>query len=393
MSLEKFREETRNWLEENCPESIRTPMPANEMPGGGTRIKYRNPETKTWMDRCAARGFTAPIWPTEYGGAGLSAAESQVLRQEMSRINARPALVGMGLSMIGPALLEYGTDEQKAEHLPSIADGSIWWCQGYSEPNSGSDLASLQTRAVVDGDEYVINGQKVWTSGADNADWIFCLVRTDSSAPKHSGITFVLFTMDQPGVTVKPIKLISGLSPFCETFFEDARASRKNVIGQVNDGWTVAKRLLQYERTMIGGGSGGGQKSLSVAQVAKQYIGVNAGRLADTSLRDDVISHAMDDRAFGLTVKRNVEESQSTTAPSYVSSMFKLYGTEQNKKRYELMLTAMGSQMLGWEGEGFDADELTQTRAWLRTKANSIEGGTSEVQLNIIAKRVLGLPD
>lgn len=393
MSLDAFREETRSWLEENCPLSMRTPMPAEETPGGGRRATYRNPETKVWLERCAARGYTAPTWPEEYGGAGLDAGEAQVLRQEMARINARPPLVGMGLSMIGPALLEFGTAEQKAEHLPKIASGDIWWCQGYSEPNSGSDLASLQTRAVLDGDEYVINGQKIWTSGADKADWIFCLVRTDTQAPKHNGITFILFDMDQPGVSVKPIKLISGLSPFCETFFEDARALRKNVIGQVNDGWTVAKRLLQYERTMIGSGSGGGQRPRSVAEIALDTVGVSNGRLNDLALRDEILVHSMNDRAFGLTVRRNQEESRSTTAPSFVSSMFKLYGTEQNKDRYELMLKAMGSRMLGWEGGGFSEDELTQTRAWLRTKANSIEGGTSEVQLNIIAKRVLGLPD
>ena len=393
MSLDAFREETRSWLEENCPPSMRTPMPAEETPGGGRRATYRNPETKVWLERCAARGYTAPTWPEEYGGAGLDAGEAQVLRQEMARINARPPLVGMGLSMIGPALLEFGTAEQKAEHLPKIASGEIWWCQGYSEPNSGSDLASLQTRAVLDGDEYVINGQKIWTSGADKADWIFCLVRTDTQAPKHNGITFILFDMDQPGVSVKPIKLISGLSPFCETFFEDARALRENVIGQVNDGWTVAKRLLQYERTMIGGGTGGGQRPRSVSDIAADYIGVSNGRLNDLALRDEILVQSMNDRAFGLTVRRNQEESKSTAAPSFVSSMFKLYGTEQNKNRYELMLKAMGSRMLGWEGEGFSEDELTQTRAWLRTKANSIEGGTSEVQLNIIAKRVLGLPD
>ena len=382
MSLDTFREETRSWLEASCPESMRTPMPADE-----------TPETKVWMDRCAEKGFTVPTWPKEYGGAGLNPAEANVLRQEMSRINARPPLTGMGISMIGPALLEFGTDEQKEEHLPKIADGSIWWCQGYSEPNSGSDLASLQTKAVLDGDEYVINGQKIWTSGANNADWIFCLVRTDFEAAKHNGITFILFSMDQPGVSVKPIKLISGLSPFCETFFEDARALRKNVIGQVNDGWTVAKRLLQYERTMIGGIGGGSQRRRSVADIAKEYVGVDNGRLSDESLRHDVTQHAMDDRAYSLTIKRNAEESKSTKAPSFVSSMFKLYGTEQNKKRYELMLSAMGGQMLGWEGGGFSDFELTETRAWLRTKANSIEGGTSEVQLNIIAKRVLGLPD
>jgi alkylation response protein AidB-like acyl-CoA dehydrogenase len=392
MSVDQFRQEVREWLEENCPDSIRTPMPADETPGGGRRASYKNPDTKTWLDLCADKGYTVPTWPKEYGGAGLSAEEAMVLSREMSRINARPPLVGMGLSMIGPALLEFGTEEQKAEHLPKIASGEIWWCQGYSEPNSGSDLASLQTKAISDGDEYVINGQKVWTSGADKADWIFCLVRTDFDAPKHNGITFILFDMDQPGVSVKPIKLISGLSPFCETFFEDARALKSNVVGQVNDGWTVAKRLLQYERTMIGGG-GGGQRSRSAVDYAREYVGVADGRLNDLSLREDLLVHSMNDRAFGLTVRRNVEESKSTKAPSFVSSMFKLYGTEQNKTKYELMLQALGSQMLGWEGDGFDSDELTQTRAWLRTKANSIEGGTSEVQLNIIAKRVLGLPD
>ena len=389
---EAFRTATRAWLEENCPESMRTPMAADEYPGGGRRARFKNPDTKVWMERCAAKGFTVPTWPEAYGGAGLDVSEAQILRQEMQRIKARTPLVGMGLSMIGPALLEFGTDEQKAEHLPKIASGEIWWCQGYSEPNSGSDLASLQTRAVSDGDEYVINGQKIWTSGADNADWIFCLVRTDPSAPKHNGITFILFDMDQPGVSVKPIKLISGLSPFCETFFEDARALKSNVVGRVNEGWTVAKRLLQYERTMIGGGDGGNTRT-PIAEVAKTYLGKIGEKLADPEIRQEITQHAMDDRAFGLTVRRTLEESQSTKAPSFVSSMFKLYGTEQNKKRSELLLKAMGSQMLGWQGEGFEVDELDATRAWLRTKANSIEGGTSEVQLNIIAKRVLSLPD
>ena len=393
MNLDVFRKETRDWLASQCPESMRTAMPGDEYPGGGKRARYKNPDTQLWMQRCAEKGYTAPTWPKQYGGAGLNARQAQVLREEMTRLKVRTPLVGMGLSMIGPALLEYGTEEQKAEHLTRIATGEIWWCQGYSEPNSGSDLASLQTRAVVDGDEYVINGQKVWTSGADRADWIFCLVRTDPKAPKHNGITFVLFDMDQPGVSVRPIKLISGLSPFCETYFQDARALRKNVVGQVNDGWTVAKRLLQYERTMIGGGQGGGAGSSNLVEVARQYVGVSDGKLAQPQLRDEVIQHGMNDRCFGLAVRRNLEESRSTKAPSFVSSMFKLYGTEQNKSRSELLLKTMGVQMLGWQGEGFEEKELEATRAWLRTKANSIEGGTSEVQLNIIAKRVLGLPD
>jgi alkylation response protein AidB-like acyl-CoA dehydrogenase len=391
--VSEFRGEVRAWLEENCPASMRTPMPADEYPGGGQKIRYKNPDTRIWMERMAQRGFTVPMWPKEYGGGGLSKEENQILQEELRCINARPAHVGMGISMIGPALLEYGTEEQKQEHLPKIARGDIWWCQGYSEPNSGSDLASLRTSAVEDGDEYIINGQKIWTSGADYADWIFCLVRTDPNAPKHEGITFILFSMDDPGVSVRPIKLISGLSPFCETFFDNVRASKANVLGEVNKGWTVAKRLLQYERTSIGGIGGGSQKSATLEEMAEVYVGKESNKLADPALRRAVLGHRMNDRAFGLTMKRTVENSQAGIAPGAESSMFKYYGTEQNKGRFELMLEMMGPRALGWGDSPFDDQELETTRGWLRSKANSIEGGTSEVQLNIIAKRVLGMPD
>ncbi len=391
--MDEFRHDVRGWLEKNCPDSMRTPMPQDEMPGGGRRAHYKNAATKIWLDRMAEKGWTVPSWPVKFGGAGLDAAQNAVLQDELRRINARPALFGMGISMIGPALLEFGTDEQKAEHLPKIARGQIWWCQGYSEPNAGSDLASLKTSAVEHGDEYVINGSKIWTSGADHADWIFCLVRTDPKAPKHDGITFVLFDIDQPGVTVKPILLISGASPFCETFFDNARALKKNVVGEVNKGWTVAKRLLQYERTSIGGIGGGTQAATSLEDIAKSYLGESDGRIADVAARQRVIAHRMNDRSFGLTLRRTMEESQSGRAPGAASSMFKYYGTEQNIAKYELLLSIMGTQALGWQGDNFAPDELTTTRAWLRSKANSIEGGTSEVQLNILAKRVLGLPD
>ena len=392
-SINAFREEVRGWLSENCPESMRTPMVADETPGGGRRAQYKNSDTKLWMDRCAERGFTVPSWPKEYGGAGLNKDEVVVLQQEMQRINARPALVGMGLSMIGPALLEYGTDAQKEEHLPKIARGDIWWCQGYSEPGSGSDLASLRTSAVEDGDDFIINGQKIWTSGADNADWMFCLVRTDFDAPKHDGISFVLFDMTTPGITVKPIQLISGYSPFCETFFDNVRVPKSNLVHELNKGWTVGKRLLQHERSMIGG-IGGGQKTTSIEEYALQYVGKDVnGKVDDPVLRNQIVSHRMSDKAFGLTMRRSVEESATGTAPGAVSSMFKYYGTEQNKGKYELLLNILGTQSLGWRGEEFKNDELSTTRAWLRSKANSIEGGTSEVQLNILAKRVLGLPD
>ncbi len=388
-----FRDEVRGWLQDNCPASMRTPMLPDETPGGGRRAQYKNSDTKVWLDRCAERGYTAPSWPKEYGGAGLNKDEVVVLQQEMQRINARPALVGMGLSMIGPALLEYGTEVQKQEHLPKIVRGDIWWCQGYSEPGSGSDLASLRTSAVEDGDDFILNGQKIWTSGADNADWMFCLVRTDFDAPKHDGISFVLFDMTTPGITVKPILLISGYSPFCETFFDNVRVPKSNLVHELNKGWTVGKRLLQHERSMIGG-IGGGQKTTSIEEYALQYVGKDAhGKVADPVLRNDILAHRMSDKAFGLTMRRSVEESATGNAPGAVSSMFKYYGTEQNKGKYELLLNVLGTQSLGWTGDDFKDDELSTTRAWLRSKANSIEGGTSEVQLNILAKRVLGLPD
>ncbi len=391
--MSAFRDEVRQWLEENCPASMRTPMPADEYPGGGRRADHVNPDTGMWMQRMAERGFTVPLWPREFGGAGLNAEENKILQAELRRINARPALLGMGISMIGPALLEFGTEAQKQEHLPGIARGEIWWCQGYSEPNAGSDLAGLRTSAVEDGDEYIINGQKIWTSGADRADWIFCLVRTDTNAPKHEGITFILFDMASPGVTVKPIELISGYSPFCETFFDNVRASRRNVVGEPNKGWTVAKRLLQYERTSIGGIGGSSQKAATLEEVAQEAVGAVDGRIADADLRAAILRHRMNDRAFALTMKRSVQQSAAGIAPGAESSFFKYYGTEQNKGRYELLMTMLGTRALGWSGPEFSEAEREGTRAWLRSKANSIEGGTSEVQLNIIAKRILGLPD
>jgi len=392
-ALEDFRRDIRAWLDHNCPPSMRTPMPADEYPGGGRRAEFPNPETRLWMERMAERGFTVPLWPKAYGGAGLSKDENRILQEELRRINARPALVGMGISMIGPALLEYGTEEQKQEHLPKIARGEIWWCQGYSEPNAGSDLASLRTSAVEDGDFYVINGQKIWTSGADKADWMFCLVRTDPNAPKHQGITFILFDMTTPGITVKPILLISGYSPFCETFLDNVRVPKKNVVSQVNQGWTVAKRLLQYERTSIGGIGSSNQRVTTLEEMATEYVGLDHGRIADPALRAGILKHRMNDRAFGLTMKRSQEESAAGVAPGALSSFFKYYGTEQNKGRYELALSILGTRALGWEGAAFAGAELDTTRAWLRSKANSIEGGTSEVQLNILAKRVLDLPE
>ena len=244
MDLNAFREETRDWLESNCPESMRI---------GAVHFEdayelYQTDEAIEWRDRAAAKGWTAPAWPTQYGGGGLGKDEHRVLAEEMARIKAIPPATGRGLAMIGPTILELGPEEQRARHIPKIVSGEAQWCQGYSEPGAGSDLAGLQTKAVLDGDQFIINGQKIWTSGAQYANWMFALVRTDPDAPKHEGISFVVLPMDQPGVTVKPIKLISGSSPFCETFFDNAVAKREDLIGELNKGWTVGKRLLQYER-------------------------------------------------------------------------------------------------------------------------------------------------
>jgi acyl-CoA dehydrogenase len=399
-ALEAFRDSTRTWLEENCPSSMRTPMVPEEIVWGGRDAEYVNPESKLWLDRMGEKGWTCPTWPQEYGGGGLSKEEAAVLKDELSRINARIALTSFGISMLGPVLLEYGTHEQKMEHIPKIVRGEIRWCQGYSEPGAGSDLASLGTKAILDGDDYIVNGSKVWTSYADKADWIFCLVRTDFEVPKHSGISFLLFDMKSEGVTTKPILLISGSSPFCETFFDDVRVPASQLMGRLNEGWTIAKRLLQHERTMISGfglasgqGDRGGTTSTtaSLEGAAMHYRG-DKERVSDPVLRDQIAQFKIDSDAFALTSQRSMEESKQG-GPNATSSMLKYYGCELNKRRYELFLKAMGSQGLGWEGDSFQADELQVTREWLRSKANSIEGGTLEVQLNIVAKRVLGLPD
>jgi len=392
--LEAFRRETREWLAQNAPAIAREPVPSTEdLCWGGRKVTY-DPGVKQWLDVMASRGWTAPMWPKEYGGGGLNKHEARVLGQEMASLGLRPPLIGFGLSMIGPLLLQEGSEDLKKTHLPPIVRGEVRWCQGYSEPGAGSDLASLQTRAVVDGDDFVLNGQKVWTSYADKADWMFILVRTDTAAPKHEGITFLLMDMSSPGVTVKPIRLISGASPFCETFLSDVRVPRANVVGRVNGGWAIAKALLGHERTMIAGmGASERTTSDSLPDLARRYLDDENGKLADPVLRDKVAQIEIDRRCFELTLARSRDGMKAGHKPGPETSFFKLYGTELNQRRRELMVQIAGPQGLGWEGDGFSDDELRMTRDWLRSRGNSIEGGTSEVQLNIIAKRVLGLPD
>ncbi len=391
--LEQFRADTREWLTANCPASMRTPMPDDERVWGGRNATFKHPDSRLWMERMVARGWTVPTWPAAYGGGGLNMEQARVLREEMAALGCRDPLFGFGIHMLGPVLLKYGTEAQKQKFIPPIVRGEIRWCQGYSEPGAGSDLANLQTRAEDRGDHFLVNGQKIWTSYANLADWIFCLVRTSSSS-KHGGISFLLFDMTTPGVETRPITLISGASVFCETFFTDVVVPKAQLVGELNAGWTIAKELLQHERGMISQiGRAIGSSIPPLETIAKQYLGDGNGRITDPVLRDAVAQHAMNDHAFALTTRRANEASSAGAGEGGASSMFKYYGTEQNKRKFELIMKCVGTHGLGWEGDGFTADELAYCRHWLRSKGNSIEGGTSEVQLNVVAKRVLGLPD
>jgi alkylation response protein AidB-like acyl-CoA dehydrogenase len=377
--LDTFRTETRAFLEANCPPEMRQPLRSeDDMCWGGRNWTFASDAQRRWLEVMAERGWTVPDWPKDYGGGGLSAEETRVLRQEMARIGARLPLYSFGISMLGPALLKFGTEEQKRRYLPQIARGEIRWCQGYSEPGAGSDLAGLQTKAEDRGDHWLVNGQKVWTSYADKADWIFCLVRTSSEA-KQGGISFLLFDMETPGVSTRPILLISGYSPFCETFFDDVKVPKDQLVGEVNKGWDVAKYLLGHEREMIAGmglGSGG-------------LLGA-AVKPADPLLRAEIAAFDVDALAFEAMSERFAAMWKAGEAHPASPSMMKYAGTELNKRRNELMMAAGGSDALEWDSERSDGGHAA--RDWLRSKGNSIEGGTSEIQLNIVAKHILRLP-
>ncbi|MEK6541821.1 MAG: acyl-CoA dehydrogenase family protein [Pseudomonadota bacterium] len=387
-ALEAFRMDVRDWLSANFPPSLKGvdfAMSALEGPAEPT------PDSEAWRIAISNKGWGTPTWPREYGGGGLSGAEANVLRQEMARIGAANPIGGMGVMMFGPTLLEYGSEEQKHEHIPAICRAEVRWCQGYSEPNAGSDLANLQMFAKDEGGHYIVNGQKTWTSGGQWADKCFALVRTDKSH-KHEGISFLLIDMTSPGVEVKPIKMISGESPFCETFFTNVKVPKGNLVGAEGQGWTIGKRLLQHERSGIGGGRMAGMASLSA--LAKAVIGTDAqGRIKDAELRTRITKLEMDGRAFVATAMR----VQAEGGVSVASSILKTSGTKLMQEASELRIDILGMQGLGWEGAsedgGFTQEQIDQTRGWLFGKATTIFGGSTEIQTNIIAKRILGMLD
>lgn len=389
--LEQFRSDVRAWLEANCPESMRHPYRSEaDICWGGRNWVFQSDDQRAWLRRMAEKGWTAPSWPAQYGGGGLDREHAKILKQELKRINARAPLYSFGISMIGPALLKYASEELKMQHLPSIVRGEIRWVQGYSEPNAGSDLASLQARADDMGDHYIVNGSKIWTSYGDHGDWMFALVRTDPEASKHQGISLILFDMNTPGVSTRPILLISGKSPFTETFFENTRMEKNQVVGEPSQGWTIAKYLLTHEREMIGetGNLQSGAELLS--RVAVKKLGLDNGRLSNPVLRTDIARFEIDEVCHQLTMDRARDETKAGVSLGPAASMFKYYGTELNKRRYELLMSIGSHDALVWEGEESNDGQLP--RRWLRTKGNSIEGGTSEIQLNIVAKRILSLP-
>jgi alkylation response protein AidB-like acyl-CoA dehydrogenase len=395
--LDAFRQQARTWLEENFPESLRrNPEAITEAMMGAAKPEG---DVELWRQRMGAKGWGVPTWPAQYGGGGLSPAEARVLAEEMNRIGARNPIGGMGVIMFGPTLLEYGNEEQLQRHIPPIVRADLRWCQGYSEPGAGSDLASLQTRAEDKGDHFLVNGQKIWTSGAQYADWCFCLVRTDPKAKKHEGISFLLIDMRSPGVEARPIRLINDTTPFCETFFTDVKVPKENLMGPLNGGWTIAKRLLQHERQGISGAQTGGAQASTVPggsldALARKYVGLDeTGRLADADLRSRLTQHLMEAKAFALTGQRAGLENRNNRGPSTTSSILKNVGSKVRVDGAELAVEILGHQGFGWGGDDFKKDELEITSVWLRGKAGTIAGGSYEVQNNIISKRILGLPD
>ncbi len=387
-ALEAFRADAREWLAENFPPPLahKNPVPyQNDAP-----YAEADPDWQLWRTRMAERRWGAPGWPEIYGGAALDAPRVRILAEEMRAIGAFNPMKMTGYTMLGPTLLEFGTEEQRAQHLPGIARGTVRWCQGFSEPGAGSDLASLSTRCIDAGDHWLVEGQKVWTSGANHADWCFALVRTDTTA-KQRGISFLLIDMRSEGVVTRPITLISGSTHFCEMFLNAVRVPKGNLVGRVNEGWGIAKRLLQFERDSLSEGRGEGASLLPLARSRVGTDGV--GRIADGDLRSRLVAHAMRAHAYNLTMTRLAAEAKAGSAIDALVPVVKTLGSDVAQARADLAMEIYGDRGLGWTGADYAPDELDVSHQWLHARAFSIYGGSYEIQNNIAAKRTLGLPD
>ena len=398
--LAEFRAALRAWLDDNAPHALRgTASTPFQGYWGGSTTGFENDHQRVWFERCLTRGWTAPSWPSDYGGGDMPIEQYRIFQEELRAMAMPLPLVGFGLTMIGPILLSEGTEAQKRRHVSAIVRGEVRWCQGYSEPDAGSDLASLRTRAVRDGDDWVVDGQKIWTSHADKSDWIFCLVRTDPNVKKQAGITFLLIDMRSEGITTRPIELISGSSPFCEVFLDSVRVPADQTVGTVNDGWRVAKALLRHERGMVGESvaAGGARvdvlKPYTIRDHALEAIGLDdRGQLADPILRDGIAASEMEQALMRLTVRRANDAMKAGASPGAESSILKVVGTELNQRRWRLAMQIGGPDALGWSGDTFSERDRALCRQWLRSRGNTIEGGSSEIQRNILARTVLGMP-
>jgi alkylation response protein AidB-like acyl-CoA dehydrogenase len=375
-----FRDEVRAF--------IATAMPPHLRAKADIDAQFEMPEVMEWHKVLARKGWIAPHWPVEYGGPGFDATRRFLINDELEIANA-PQLSPFGLVMVGPAIMEYGSDAQKQRFLPKILSGEEVWCQGYSEPNAGSDLASLRTRAEDDGDFFVVNGQKTWTTYAQYADWIFALVRTDPNAKKQAGITFLLIDLKTPGVTVKPFLTIGGTPAFCETWFENVRVPKSNVVGAINNGWTVAKALLGHERTLIAAVGHVGRGIRLCKRIAREQ------KLLDTPTWSAKIARLeVRHRSLQMANYRALAGAQLGRAPGPESSILKIRGAELLQQAYELAMELMGHDALAWfpqPGIVPPIEEWVAT-AFCYLRATTIYGGSNEIQKNIIAKHLLGLP-
>ena len=383
-----FRDRVRSWLKANIPDDW-TKFGLSEVP---------RPEAyeflRKWQATLFDAGFIGLTWPKEYGGQGLTFLEEMILHQEMALQKAPPVLNVLGVGMAGPTIIAYGTEAQKKRYPAKILSSEEIWCQGYSEPNAGSDLASLQTRAVKDGDHWVINGQKVWTSLAHIADWMMLLARTDPDAPRHKGITYFLLDMKTPGVTVKPLKQITGDSEFNEVFFDNVRVPESRVLGGVNNGWAVGLTTLMYERLALGFGL---QVRLRISvdqlvDMARRMEKNGRSLTKDPIMRQKLAQLWIDTESLKYTGARAVTRLLKGELPGPEASTGKMMWVETHQRLQELAMEIQGPYSQLARGAAAAIDGGVWQYSFLRSRANSIEGGTTEIQKNIIGERVLGLP-
>ncbi len=371
-----WRKEVRDFINNETPAALRS----NAEQGEGA-LFGRMGAIKEWREKVAAKGWIAPAWPKKYGGADMTVIEQFVMNEEFAESGVPGNLGGFGVMMIGPTLIEHGSEEQKEEHLTKILKGEVIWCQGYSEPGAGSDLASLQTRAVRDGDDYVVNGQKIWTTGAQFADWMYMLVRTDPDAPKHRGITYLLVDMKSPGVTVRPLTTLAGTQAFNEVFFEDVRVPVRNRIGEENRGWYVGTTTLDFERSSIG--SAVGVRKQLEGMIKQVKAGSEASFERNPNVKREFADRWIECEVAKMLSYRVISMQAANLIPNHEASMCKLYSSELGQRiaNLSMQLYGMHGQLRNRAGMGY-----------MQAVSSTIAGGTSEVQRGIMATRGLGLP-